>query len=290
MLPILIESAVLGAAAFACGILPLSFSLSKQHQSILTTIGTGLLLGTALGVIIPEGVETLLSAGLDADQVSKRVALSLLIGFMAMLAIEQLVSRHSHSHNALSVVDFDAELHQLEDGTESDRGLFTQQGLALVKEKALSTTLGLVIHSLVDGFALGVSFFPADAATSNLSAIVFLAIIVHKAPTSFALSTSLLSMSLPRPDCKKHVAVFAAATPLAAIASYATLSLGGSQLSSVTGVALLLSGGTFLYVATVLQPVSGDEAQDMKPMTRVALIVAGMAVPFTMASLLGHGH
>lgn len=180
-------------------------SFLEQHQSILTTIGTGLLLGTALGVIIPElviiitaeipslttfrGVETLLSAGLDADQVSKRVALSLLIGFMAMLAIEQLVSRHSHSHNSVSVVDFDAELHQLEDGNGSDHGLFTQQGLALVKEKALSTTLGLVIHSLVDGFALGVSFFPADAATSNLSAIVFLAIIVHKGPaTSFSLT------------------------------------------------------------------------------------------------------
>lgn len=45
-----------------------------------------------------------------------------------------------------------------------------------------------------------------------------------------------------------------------------------------------------MYVATVLQPVSGDEAQDMKPVTRVSLIVAGMAIPFTMASLLGHGH
>lgn len=71
---------------------------------------------------------------------------------------------------------------------------------------------------------------------------------VSTAPTSFALSTSLLSMSLPRPDCKKHVAVFAAATPLAAIASYATLSLGGTQLSSVTGIALLLSVGTLLDV------------------------------------------
>ncbi|KAI6967057.1 hypothetical protein KC329_g14634 [Hortaea werneckii] len=54
---------VMGGASFAAGALPLSFSLSARQLRLLTALGTGVLVGTSLIVIIPEGIETLYSAG-----------------------------------------------------------------------------------------------------------------------------------------------------------------------------------------------------------------------------------
>ncbi|KAK0464651.1 Zinc/iron permease [Desarmillaria tabescens] len=313
MLALFVMTALLGVSSFACGILPLSFTFSRSHLLRLTLIGTGLLLGTALGVIIPEGIEALVKAQIDPELLSSRVALSLLFGFTAMLIVEQFVSPHSHSssdvpaiplhnHETLSV-EFDAELGDLGarevparpgyvqvDG--DPRSVVTNEA----KARAYPLTFGLVIHSLADGLALGVSLFPSNGDdSSRLSFIVFLAIMVHKAPTSLALTTSLLATSLPRPECKKHLAVFSATTPVATFATYAFLSFfGAGDHADWTGLALLISGGTFLYVATVLQPVSGrsgsENASEIHKVMRVILIIFGILVPFTLSSLLGHGH
>lgn len=55
---------------------------------------------------------------------------------------------------------------------------------------------------------------------------------------------------------------------------------------------MTLQGGTFLYVATVLQPVShsSPSTQDMPRVARVLLIVIGLFIPFVLSSFLGHGH
>ena len=51
-------------------------------------------------------------------------------------------------------------------------------------------------------------------------------------------------------------------------------------------------GGTFLYVATVLQPVSHHSATaaDIKPLTRVLHITTGIFIPYGLSAFLGHGH
>lgn len=140
---------------------------------------------------------------------------------------------------------------------------------------------------------------------------------IIEAPTALALTTSLLSTALPRLECKKHVAFFSAATPFGALVSYGLFSfLDSSGEGDWTGTALLISvsslvlifchhlphclhfffqGGTFLYVATVLQPVSHHSSvtplpEDMTKLTRAALMVMGMFLPFVIGALLGHGH
>ncbi|KAH9827717.1 ATX2-putative Golgi transporter, partial [Teratosphaeria destructans] len=50
---------VMGTASFVAGILPLSFSLSPRQLRLITALGTGVLVGTSLIVIIPEGVDAL---------------------------------------------------------------------------------------------------------------------------------------------------------------------------------------------------------------------------------------
>src|ERR1700722_9388991 len=48
--------------SFLAGVLPLSLSLTPSRLRLISTIGMGVLVGTSLIVIIPEGVEALYSA------------------------------------------------------------------------------------------------------------------------------------------------------------------------------------------------------------------------------------
>merc|ERR1719341_2727820 len=114
-----------------------------------------------------------------------------------------------------------------------------------------TATLGLVVHAAADGVALGAA---ATTNQTDVEMIVFLAIMLHKAPASFGLVTYLLHEGLERGRVRKHLLVFSLAAPSAAIFTFLMLMAGGREnldTFSATGVAMLFSAGTFLYVATV---------------------------------------
>ncbi|KAJ7095702.1 Zinc/iron permease [Mycena belliarum] len=303
MFTLLFMSALLGVSSFLSGILPLSFTLSKHHISRFSTLGSGILIGTALGVIIPEGIETLASAHKGDALPTSTIALALIVGFTFMLAVEQLVAPHAHGHahggNTLplhavgATVEFDAGLGEGEEPQGQGHGfLQVDADERAARARAYPLTFGLITHGLADGLALGVSALAsaseAPGAHNDLSLIVFLALIIHKAPTSLALTTQLLNTALPPRECRRHLAVFSASTPVGAIASYLLLSFFSAGASGGwTGVALLFSGGTFLYVATVLQDVShaSDDVGDKPPM-RVLLIATGIILPYIISHVV----
>jgi len=313
LITVLLMSFLLGVGSFSVGMLPLFFVFSKSHLTKLSTLGTGLLLGAALGVIIPEGIESI-SAHHQGSLPTTKIALSLLTGFTFMFLIEQFTS-HSHPLPSIALnssrpldVHFDVDLGELErqESVELATPIHTSgasspdpdaENQTKRPERAYPLTLGLVMHGLADGLALGVSAL--GNTETDLSLVVFLALIIHKAPTALALTTSLLSTALPRSECKKHIAIFSASTPFGALVSYGLLSfLQAGGEGDWTGTALLVSGGTFLYVATVLQPVSHtsdshsmpSEEKEMNKITRALLMVMGMFIPFLIGTLLGHGH
>ncbi|KAJ3009114.1 hypothetical protein HKX48_008157 [Thoreauomyces humboldtii] len=84
---------------------------------------------------------------------------------------------------------------------------------------------------------------------------------LHKAPSAFGLATFLLAEGYSRKAVQQHLMVFSAAAPLAALATFMFLggngfSVGEDGKGSVTmakwtGILLLFSAGTFLYVATL---------------------------------------
>ncbi|CEL58495.1 Zinc transporter ZIP9 OS=Gallus gallus GN=SLC39A9 PE=2 SV=1 [Rhizoctonia solani AG-1 IB] len=338
LIQLIVMCTLLGGASFGLGLLPLIVTFSKTRISQISTIGTGLLLGAAMGVVIPEGIEVLhhasespkSSSEKGEDEVPTRtIALCLLSGFTLMLAIEQLIAPSGHQHQpapAPSITVFDEDdIEQLElgpapgdqypdpladttgrrrsidsisinsrtnaDGSKRNRNGLNGDTFGTSKDgNPNAITLGLVIHSIADGLALGAS---ARSGQNALEAIVFLAIIVHKAPTALALSTALMP-HLPRQSVKRHITAFALTSPLAALMTYFLIEFLGEHdsLAKWTGIALLFSGGTFLYVATVLQPVSGHRNQEgeLKSGMRVLLTVLGMFFPFIAGGILGHGH
>lgn len=130
-----------------------------------------------------------------------------------------------------------------------------------------STTVGLVIHAAADGIALGAS----SVTTSRLTLIIFVALMIHKAPAAFGLTTVLLKQGLSKRMARAHLIVFSLAAPVGAlltwgaahILGYSSTMLGNSGSTEfATGVLLLFSAGTFLYVAMHTMQESGGDSHD----------------------------
>ncbi|CAH8874849.1 unnamed protein product [Trichobilharzia szidati] len=136
----------------------------------------------------------------------------------------------------------------------SNQSTTTSSSIQSANHKGFIVTCGLVIHSLADGLAIGSAFALNQL---QLEIILFLAIILHKIPAAFGLSCFLLHEGFPRDRIRLHMIAFSLSSPLAAFFTYFYLSVSSTALvdddvvvaSTRTGFALLLSGGTFLYVA-----------------------------------------
>ncbi|XP_029040255.1 zinc/iron regulated transporter-related protein 102B isoform X3 [Osmia lignaria lignaria] len=119
------------------------------------------------------------------------------------------------------------------------------------REKSVTATLGLVVHAAADGVALGAA---ATTSQADVELIVFLAIMLHKAPAAFGLVSFLLHEGVDRKKIGRHLLVFSFAAPCLALLTYFGIGKEGKEtLSNVnaTGLAMLFSAGTFLYVSTV---------------------------------------
>lgn len=102
--------------------------------------------------------------------------------------------------------------------------------------------IGFSFHALTDGIALGASMF-----VPKLTPFVFMALISHRVPTSFAF-TSILKVS--RYSTKKIFVLllfFAAMVPVGATLSYTALA---GLTNAATGWAIGISAGSFLHIAT----------------------------------------
>jgi solute carrier family 39 (zinc transporter), member 9 len=130
-----------------------------------------------------------------------------------------------------------------------------------------STTVGLVIHAAADGIALGAS----STTTSRLSFIIFIALMIHKAPAAFGLTSVLLKQGLSKRMARAHLVVFSLAAPIGALLTWTAAHLLGytnmgnsTSTEFATGVLLLFSAGTFLYVAmhTMQENGSGGHEHD----------------------------
>lgn len=292
---------------YVAGTIPLAVNFSEEKLKLVTVLGAGLLCGTALAVIIPEGVhalyEEILEGGhhspgqvgvVEASEVKSEaeaalgasgkhehsheqlhacIGVSLVLGFVFMLLVDQIGSSHVHN-------------------TEDPES-------ARVTSSKITTTLGLVVHAAADGVALGAA---ASTSQTSVQLIVFVAIMLHKAPAAFGLVSFLMHAGLERNRIRKHLLVFALAAPVLAMLTFLGLSQSSKEaLSDVnaTGVAMLFSAGTFLYVATVhvlpevgggghSHAAAGGNGGKGLSKVEVGALVLGCLIPLVLS--VGHHH
>ncbi|UNI21507.1 hypothetical protein JDV02_007491 [Purpureocillium takamizusanense] len=350
LLLLLALCAVMALASFLAGALPLSMTLSQSQLRLISSIGVGVLVGTSLIVIIPEGIEAAASQASPhahkARDLTRRAPWKFAIEERSVLNAASSASAHNlrddlHVKEALREIvvpattpptpskrddepstenpppapetpGHDKENHKDGDHEEHEQGVEIpgfEVGFSMVlgfvlmflidrlprhatetfqpvpqtthmsldnlgggdaatdeesdgflgsltptprRARGLATTVGLVIHAAADGIAMG-----ASSTTSNmkLGFIIFIAIMIHKAPAAFGLTSVLLRQGLSKRAARGHLIIFSLAAPVGAISTWLLVTiLGGDHLEGAkgqwwTGMLLLFSGGTFLYVA-----------------------------------------
>lgn len=254
------------------------------------------------------------------------VGLSLISGFILMYLIDTLPRQASSSSQPqsfhISLGSFSLNHRSASMASETAEPPTTASS-ERAQSRPSSTTIGLVIHSAADGIALGAS----STTTSRLSFIIFIALMIHKAPAAFGLTTTLLKQGLSKRATKAHLIIFSVAAPIGALFTWGAAHILGFTSSSLghslgaefaTGVLLLFSGGTFLYVAMhTMQENSKDHShgqgaangytsvpmdmygggqaggtarqQDGAGLTDTLVTVLGMMIPLLLG-LFGHGH
>ncbi|KRX58353.1 Zinc transporter ZIP9, partial [Trichinella sp. T9] len=249
------------------GIVPTIVSLPENRIKLSGALGAGLLVGTALGVIVPEGIHAIhASPHLNAEgkhfdhyeniPISKDVNV-----------VKQFIPRpkgNFFENNTENTAMGKADLHTAQENwlmhdcsapkmffVFNESMLGNDRGRVRIHHGWMAT-IGLIVHSATDGIALGAAAF----ADSSVTFIIFLAVLLHKAPAAFGLSTYLLNEGFEKSKIRKLLIIFSSSAPLATLLTFAGISqaqIGHSANSSsnVIGILLLISAGSFLFVATV---------------------------------------
>ncbi|KAF9871651.1 zip metal ion [Colletotrichum karsti] len=401
LLLLLLLSTVMALASFFAGSLPLAISLTQSQLRFISSVGVGILVGTSMIVIIPEGIEAVSTTGghqhdkrslaaaagkqgrldvrwttgddipqlapgagstrardelaslgqVDVEGVRLRgreepapgehghgqtapvhapgtepkheekhtevptfyIGLSMILGFVLMFLIDRL-PRHATDRLGTEPQMRHVSLDNLGGASsgvdEESEGFLGPLAPPPKQSRSLATTIGLVIHAAADGIAMG-----ASTSTSNtkLGLIIFVAIMVHKAPAAFGLTSVLLKQGLTKRTARGHLIVFSLAAPFGALSTWAIIQiLGGGNLDGEsgqwwTGMLLLFSAGTFLFVAMhAMQEESGSpkhehggmngfsegggaqRGQHRPQMRDTFATVAGMLLP--LLTQFGHHH
>jgi zinc and cadmium transporter len=141
-----------------------------------------------------------------------------------------------------------------------------------------SLYIGLTIHTFIDGLVLGSSLL-----IPYLGPIVLIALLSHKIPAAFSLTSVLLAAEFRRRRILVLLALFSLTVPVgAAVAFWGLRGLGPQAWET----AVALSAGTFLYIAlTDLLPEVRKESEGWD--LNVLALLLGLGVMY-VSGLLAH--
>jgi len=269
--------------ALVGGLFPIFSKIKENPETLrrITGIASGILLASALLVVVPEGFELATEeheevgheeeAGHEEEGVGNLlIGGAVLAGFLVMLILEGSGIGHA--------VHEEHHDHHDEHGHEHVHH----------RNSPWIIVLGLSLHSAADGLAIGSA---AAGSTEAVTALVALAVLIHKVPAAFSLGVFSMHERENRNDSVRDIVMFSLATPVMILVSFYTLQGMDEYLIAL---AMLFAAGTFLYVATV------DTLPDIhNPETgRAALrnVLIGVVVMILVlygaeaAGLIEHGH
>jgi zinc transporter ZupT len=218
----LLLGAVAALADVAGGLVLVRARAVERYLRYFVALGAGFLMATALLEMTPESL--LLNPHL--------APVLIMAGYCAVHLLEHTINAHFHF------------------GEETHAGEFVSG------HTGYSVLGGLSVHALFDGVAIGSGF----AVSSWLGWLIFLAIVLHKAPEGFTMASVMLASGRSRQVAFYSAVALAAAT----LAGVLVIELVPSWLS----IGLPVSAGVALYVAaTDLVPEVNRE-----PGIRMALV------------------
>ncbi|MEP5763566.1 MAG: ZIP family metal transporter [Halieaceae bacterium] len=255
-------SAAIILASLLGGWLPSLVRMTHTRTQVVMSFVAGLMLGVALYHLLPHGLAQL-QHSLDPGESAIDVAVAwIMLGMILMLLLLRLFHFHQH--------DFSAE----EDGHHDHHHQHDSSAHPL---SWLGIALGLGLHTVIDGVALGASVRGGVGESGWVGLGVFLAILLHK-PLDALSITSMMQMGGWSARARSLANIsFALLCPLGALLFF----WGAGQLGDpayVVGCALAFSAGVFLCISLGdLLPEVHFHSHDRFKLTFSFLVGIGLA-------------
>lgn len=219
----------------AVGFIPILRDWKENHLHHFVSFSAGVLIATGFLHILPEAVHNSLTGEL--------MGLAILSGFLFLFILEKFIMIHPCEETH-------CDYHSI----------------------GVSAFVGIGLHSVFDGIAMGTSFF-----TPGLVNVLFFAIIVHKMPSSFALASLLKAARWRKQKILIAIILFSLIIPVSAVLSALLL----FELPAAIGAFTLnFALGSFLYIATsdFLPEIHRRHEQKTKNLIAFLLGITVMAV------------
>lgn len=242
--------------------------LTEGNLQRLTAISSGLLLGSALLVVLPEGFHMVSSDdGLAYSPLALGTAVA--AGFIFMLVLEGMGLSHA--------------IHEEHHDHHAGHG----HGHVHHPNSGLVMAVGLSMHAIGDGLAIGAATASGE---TSISILVAFGVLVHRVPAALSLGIFSSHENATSTSIWGGLLLFALATPAGAITAYFVLdNVSGSSV----GIVLLFSAGTFIYVTTVdtLPSIHNPETGPRSALLVVvsAALFAAALFALNAAGVLTHG-
>ena len=213
--------------------------LSQRALALLLSFSAGVLLGAVFFHMLPE----------IGEMLGENLGWPILAGFLLIFVMERFVFVHACEER-------DCDIHQM----------------------GIPAFMGISLHSLLDGLALG-----AGLMLPQLGPVVLLAVIIHKMPDSISITSILLSAGWSRRKVAMLSLLFSLTTPVGALLAYFFFrALSPENVAIAIGI----SAGTFLAIATADILPQVHRIEERNPLTLVCLVL-GLAVSW-VGYLLAH--
>lgn len=262
-------------ASLAGGRIPERFEMTHTRTQLAMSLVSGLMLGIAIFHLLPHSVLTLGYAdGLN------RVMAWMALGLVTMLLLLRLFHFHQPDyHNAAEEEHDHAHCtteHAIANPTVNWRGVL----------------VGLSVHTLVDGAALGAAVLGAahGHAEELLGFGVFIAIVLHKPLDAMSITALMQAGEVSLRAQRTANLLFALLCPLGALVFFFFASGDGAAAQVLVGIALAFSAGAFICIAlSDLLPEVQFHSHDRGKLTAVFLF--GIVLSFLLANATpGHQH
>ena len=235
-------------------------TMTHTRTQVVMSLVSGFILGIALYHLLPHSL--LHFSGPDAVHTT---VLWLVFGVVLMVFLLHVFHFHQH--------DFSGEATELYDAPR-DAAPMHSGGL-------LGIAIGLVVHALVAGVALGASVRTdvAHHGGATLAGLgVFLAIMAHKPMDAYSIVGMMRAAGHDARARTLANVAFALVVPLTALAAFSGVQLLGSSQEAVVGRALAFAAGAFLCISlSDLLPEVHFHSHDRGKLIGAFLVGIGLA-------------
>jgi zinc and cadmium transporter len=212
------------------GLLPNWVKMTHTRTQVVMSFVSGLMLGVAFYHLLPHSV-----ALVGGDHGADTSVWWLMIGLIVMLLLLRLFHFHQHDFSSEEDKHHDHHHHVHQAPVHS----LSWVGIAL----------GLALHTLIDGVALGAVMQGNNTGAGLLGIGVFLAILLHKPLDAMSITTIMEAGVWSRGARATTNLVFALMCPIGALLFFFGMDFLVETQNYVVAAALAFSAGAFICIA-----------------------------------------